>query len=118
MSKKEVEVKGNMDLKTAIGHLEELVASFKAGTVCIQNGSEFVTLKPKPAVTFEMEASRKKGKEKLSLEIGWMIEKMPVEENPSLKISSKEPEQVKVETLAGEGSKGGEKPGAAAKPAR
>ena len=96
MKKNEVKIKGNMTAKDVAVLLEDLVKSIKAGTVCIESGDNFVTLKPGDNIDFGIEAVQKKGKEKLSIEFGWR-QPVPEDEEPEnvLKISSKEP---KIET--------------------
>lgn len=93
MKKNEVKVKGNLNAKDLATMIEDLVKSLKEGTVCIESGENFVTLKPGDSIDFELEAVQKKGKEKLVLEMGWR-QAVPEEESAEsiLKISSKEPE--------------------------
>ncbi len=89
--KQEVSFKGNLEQKTVVSYLEDMIKSFKAGKVCIQNGEKFVTLQPQGDIELSVQASEKKGKEKLSFELSWR--KSPEDERKSieLKISSKEP---------------------------
>jgi amphi-Trp domain-containing protein len=91
MSKCEMNLKGNVDFTAAIALLGDIVKSFKDKTVCIQKGGEFVTLKPTEPIAFEIAAQRKKGKQKLSIELSW-FEEMSVEAPTEFKVSSKEPE--------------------------
>lgn len=92
MSKKEVSVRGTMPPKAIITVLEDLLESFKKGQVVIQNGSEFVTLKPSEQISMELEAGQKKEKEKLTLELSWQrpVEMAP-EQDKAFKISAVEP---------------------------
>lgn len=92
MSKKEVSLKGSMDVKSVITYMEDLVASMKAGTVVVQRGDEHVTLKPMSPVEVEIEAEQKKGKETLLIELAWRTELPSQGESVKLIISSKEPE--------------------------
>jgi len=94
MSKKEVGNKGTMELKQVISYLEDLTSSLKTGSICVQSGGEFVTLKPLGPVDLEIEATQKKGKESLVLELGWKTELPTAGEPVNLKITSKEPEPV------------------------
>ncbi len=58
MDKKKVSLKGSVDQKRAISYLEDLVKSFKEGTICVQQGSNFVTLKPGQSVDLEIHEFR------------------------------------------------------------
>ncbi|MBF0482023.1 MAG: amphi-Trp domain-containing protein [Desulfovibrionaceae bacterium] len=91
MSKCEMSLKGNVDFAGAIALLGDIVKSFKDKTVCIQKGGEFVTLNPVEPIAFEIEAQRKKGKQKLSIELSW-FEETAIEAPGEFTVSSKEPE--------------------------
>ena len=92
VSKKQVTVKGTMNPQTVATILEDLLESFKKGQVVVQNGAQFVTLKPSDSIGIELEAAMKKGKEKLTLELSWQ-QKIEVEAPESdFSIGSEEPE--------------------------
>lgn len=92
MKKSEIKVKGLINGESICGVLSDLAQSFKEGTVCIENGQEFVTMKPGANIEFEIEASQKKGKEKLTIELTWRQVEEVVEGESGFKISSCEPE--------------------------
>ncbi len=93
--KKEMKIKKEMTVETVNEVLQDLVSSFKKGTVCIQEGERFVTLKPGGSIEFEMEAAEKKGKQKLDISLTWR-ETVPEEkEERTFRISCEEP---KIET--------------------
>ncbi len=94
MPKKELKVKMSGALNDVISHLESIIASLKEGTVVIQKGNSFISLKPKDQVALEIEAEQKKGKEELSIELSWKSEEVIAADDTtsSLVISSKEPE--------------------------
>ena len=73
MAKKEISYKASLPHHQAIKHLENLVASLKKGSVCLQVGEDYVLLKLDEVVPMdiEVEASEKKGKNRLSLELAW-----------------------------------------------
>jgi amphi-Trp domain-containing protein len=71
MSKDKVKVEGVMDTKEIIAYLEDLVAGFKAGSVCMTVGEDCLTLKPRGVMDVALKVSQKKDKEKLSLEVQW-----------------------------------------------
>lgn len=97
MKKGEVKIKGNMDLNAVTSILDDLLTSFKEGTVCIENGPEFITLKPSDLIEIEVEAAKKKGKEKLVIEMSWK-QVLPITEmETGFKISCKEPDPVEPE---------------------
>ncbi|MBI5179734.1 MAG: amphi-Trp domain-containing protein [Nitrospinae bacterium] len=91
MGKKEVGLKLTLNAKQAIGYLEDLTASLKAGTVCIQQGHEFVTLKPGKNIEIDVEAVQKSGKEKITFEMYWKRADEPATPVVDFKISSDEP---------------------------
>ena len=88
MSKKEVKLKGVMDVNQVVTYLEDLANSLKEGKICVQQGEQFVTLCPDNMVDVEVKATAKKGKEKFEMELAWYRE-VPQE----MSISSDEPEQ-------------------------
>ncbi len=83
-----------MELEKVAFYLEDLLASLKSGTLCIQQGENLVTLHPSQFVDFEVEAASKKGKEKLSIELNWRNDKE--EEQKEFKIMSQEPVEEEV----------------------
>ncbi len=92
-AKKDVSMKGLVSSKEAIAYLQDLITCFKAGTVCVQQGEDFVTLKPEDMVLLEIEAEQKKDKEKFILEMTWRKGE-ELNGDIDLKITSKEPETV------------------------
>lgn len=100
MSKKEVSLKRTMETKQVISYMEDIVSSMKAGTVCVQRGDEFVTLKPSAPIEMEIEAEQKKDKESLVIELSWRTAATASGEPEKIMISAKEPE--KSETPSGE----------------
>ncbi len=93
MSKKEVSLKRTMETKQAISYLEDIVSSMKAGTVCVQRGDEFVTLKPSAPIDMDIEAEQKKDKESLVIELSWRTATTAPGEPEKIMISAKEPEK-------------------------
>ncbi|GAB6268079.1 hypothetical protein DS62_06540 [Smithella sp. SC_K08D17] len=75
MGNSNLKIKSTLNRLEVVNHLEQLVASLKAGTVCIRKGEKAVTLTPCDPVTFELEAEGKLDKEslreKLSIELKW-----------------------------------------------
>lgn len=119
MSKNAIAIKGCMEQADLAELLEGIVASFKAGTVCVRKGSEFVTLKPLGRLDFEIEAEAKKGKQSLTLEIKWAEEVITKPACEGFSISSTEPEPEPeaapvVEPVAPAGDPAAAKPEAAA----
>jgi amphi-Trp domain-containing protein len=91
MGKHGISLKGTVDFASASALLGDLVKSFGEKTVCLQKGSEFCTLKPGEAISYEIEAERKKNRQKLTIELSWLDE-VPVQEAEAVKITSVEPE--------------------------
>lgn len=71
MSKSSLSLKGSMDPQSLAQLLEDMAKSIKAGTVCLQKGGEFVTLKTSGPMDFAIEAAVKKGKQKLEISVKW-----------------------------------------------
>ncbi len=93
MEKKTIVLKEKMELAKVISCLEDIVASLKTGTMCVQHGDDLVTLKPGACIELEIEAVMKKGKEKLALELSWQneSEKEKEMEKIEFRIMSSEP---------------------------
>jgi len=71
MSKSSLSLKGSMNPQSLAQLLEDMATSIKAGTVCLQKGGEFVTLKTSGTMDFTIEATVKKGKQKLEISVKW-----------------------------------------------
>ncbi|MCA1946461.1 MAG: amphi-Trp domain-containing protein [Desulfovibrio sp.] len=69
-----VKIDGAMELGQVITYLEDVVKGLKAGTVHVQLGQDSVLLHPSSILSFEMEVSQKKDKEKFSFEMSWKTE--------------------------------------------
>lgn len=91
MSKREISFKGRIAQAKAIAYIEELLNGLKNDALYVQNDDEYVALKPTDDVLFEVEASQKKGKERLSIELTW-TQPEPMEEETGLRILTSEPE--------------------------
>jgi amphi-Trp domain-containing protein len=91
--REEVKVKRMVSNEVMAKLLRDLANSFEKGRVCVQGGEEFVSLEPAKHVNMELEAScSKKGKEKLSIELGWKQFTDEGEKARELVISDEEPE--------------------------
>ncbi len=86
MSKDKLKLDSIMPLDQVISKMEELVASLKQGVLNIQLGQETLRLTPPRVVDFEMKVSKKKDKEKVSMEISW-----EADQNQGLQISATDP---------------------------
>lgn len=71
MGKDKVKVEGVMDVKEVIDYLEDVVAGFKAGSVCMTVGEDCLTLRPRGVMDVALKVSQKKDKEKFALEVEW-----------------------------------------------
>ena len=69
--KTKVSLKKKVGQEEAIAILEDILKSFKAGNMVIQNGEESVTLIPSDKISMEIKAKTKKLKNKLSMELSW-----------------------------------------------
>ena len=71
MGKDKVKVEGVMDTREVVAYLEDILAGFRAGSVCMTVGEECLRLRPRGVMDFSMKVSQKKDKEKFALEIEW-----------------------------------------------
>ncbi len=101
MSKQGIAIKGSMDYASVVAFLEDVVRSFKEKKVCVQRGEEFVTLTPGESIDLEVEATQKKGKQKLCIELNWR-EELHVESDMPFKVSACEPEPKPLEEVVEE----------------
>ena len=90
MCKEKVAIKGMLDFDSTAALLEELAKSYRNKTVCIEMGKDVICLNPGEYIDVEVEASVKKGKQKMTIELAWKEELLS--EETKLKISSKMPE--------------------------
>lgn len=83
---KEVSFEANLELRRAIGYLEEITSSLKDGKVVVERAGDFVVLEPTHQVEMELEAAAEEEREKITFKLSW---EKPIEYD--LKISSVEP---------------------------
>lgn len=93
MKKNELKIKQELSTEEAINLLNEVSKSLSEGTLCIEYGEKKVVLKPGCRIETKIEASTKKGKQGLIIDFSWKEEDPLCACTPSLKISSKEPEE-------------------------
>ena len=98
MKKTDLKQKISMETETFTKILDNLRTSLAKGTVCVQAGDDFVSLKPSKNIDVTIAATQKKGKEKLSMELSWRHTSNSSESSAPLKISATEPE-IKKESI-------------------
>jgi len=91
MKKNEVTVKCKMEADAVADMLSDMVNSFREGKVVIQKGSSFVTLKPVGQIELELEATEKKGKQKIEIQLSWKEEILLEQKEDEFRISGEEP---------------------------
>lgn len=91
MGKKEIKLETSLPLAQAVDYLAELVASLRQGRVVVQKGKEYIELNPSAQVEVEIEAVRKKDKEKFVLELTWRTDGEAQSGEMPLRISSQAP---------------------------
>ena len=93
MDKRKVSTVQTLDLKNAASYLEDLLDAFKKGTITVTKGEENVVLSPTSPVFLEIEAKKRKNKERFSFELSWHTpcEAVDEEDGEVLTISSKLP---------------------------
>lgn len=94
MSKQSVSLKSEMELGKVIGHLEGIINGLVQGTICIQQGTDLVTLKPTSHIELELEATLKGNKEKVTIELSWKQESAKDTEGQDFKITCTEPKAI------------------------
>lgn len=92
MSKHEIEFKTLMNRDEAIEHLEKLVQCLNAGKIVVERGKHFVSISPEEKISFELECSQKKDKEKISFELSWNPTLPDPDPEDQLNISFNEPD--------------------------
>ena len=90
MSKKELKLKGVIDMDGAVSCLEDLVSAFKQGMVILEGEGRSLSLKPGPAVEIKIKAKSKKEKETIEIELSWPHDEELKPVHPEFKISSLE----------------------------
>ncbi|MFZ5587921.1 MAG: amphi-Trp domain-containing protein [Thermodesulfobacteriota bacterium] len=88
MGKKEIKLETSLPLAQAVDYLADLVASLRQGRVVVQKGQEYIELNPSAQVEVEIEAVRKKDKEKFVLELTWRTGGEARVVDPPLRIGS------------------------------
>jgi amphi-Trp domain-containing protein len=73
MVKSEVKIEKRMKLEEAVRYLSELLGKAGKGGFSLQEDEVSVTLEPKSEVMVKVKAKRKKGREKLSFSMSWLM---------------------------------------------
>ena len=89
METNKISLKQIMETKDVITYLEDLIKSFKAGKVVVQQGENHLDLQAPELVDIKVEAKVKKDKSKFGLELSWRS--MPAEAVEPVTIKSKVP---------------------------
>ncbi|SLM32655.1 hypothetical protein MTBBW1_790053 [Desulfamplus magnetovallimortis] len=97
MKKQEINIKHELSVEETVDLFNEISKSISEGTISIEYGEKQISLKPGCRFDVEIEATRKKGKQKLNIELSWKEEDPTCACKPVLKISSQEPIQEPIE---------------------
>ncbi len=73
MDKDKLAYRQIMTAAEAVTYLEGLIQGFKAGSVLVSQGEDSLALAPGQDIEVEVEARRKKDKERFSLEFSWRV---------------------------------------------
>ena len=84
MSSNKICVEETMELAKVITTLEDVLESLRGGSLTVTRGGESVTLTPPGVVNLELEASQKKDKAKLTIELTWKNAKNSIGEGLSI----------------------------------
>jgi len=102
MEKNKVSFKQSMANGEAVNLLQDLVNSFKAGKIVLEQEDAFVSMTPGETVDVEIEGKQKKDKGELSIELSWRNPEAGEEKASTLKISATEPEVMEETSEDGE----------------
>jgi len=89
--KQEVNIKQELSMEETVALFNEIAKSISEGTISIEYGKKQITLKSGCCFDVMIEASQKKGKQKLNIELSWKEGDSVCPCKPVLKISSQEP---------------------------
>jgi amphi-Trp domain-containing protein len=90
-AKKAIEFSEEVEISKAVEYLNALRASLSAGTVCVQQGAESVTVHPERFVTLEVKARQKDNKESIAFSLEWR-KRVANDSSSHFKITHEEPE--------------------------
>ena len=88
-TKREVVFEGDVDLPSAIAHVEAVVAGLKSGTLSVEQGMQTLTVHPAGSMSLAVKVKRKAERETVSLELTWERE-VRAQSVAGLRISDKE----------------------------
>ena len=88
--KKGIEFAEEIELAKAVDYLNALRASLSAGTVCVQRGSESVTVHPEEFVNLKVKARQKENKESITFKLEWR-KRVANDASSHLEITHEEP---------------------------
>lgn len=91
MKAKEIGIKKTMQIGQVAGYLRDLAAGIEKGEMYIQQGKEYLAMKPKAEVFVEVKAKRKKDKEKVDLSLKWYNKEL-ISEGEDIRIAAEKPE--------------------------
>ncbi len=91
METKEIGIKKAMQISQAAGYLKDLAAGIEKGELYIQQGKEYLAMKPKSEVFVEVKAKRKKDKERFTVSLRWYNDEL-ISEGGDIKITPEKPE--------------------------
>ncbi|MBF0258937.1 MAG: amphi-Trp domain-containing protein [Desulfamplus sp.] len=91
MKKQEMNIKHELSVEETVDLFNEIAKSISEGTISIEYGEKQITLKTGCRFDVMIEATQKKGKQKLNIELSWKDEDSKCSSKPVLKISSQEP---------------------------
>ncbi len=78
--KAEVNFEGTMSIDRVLAYLDELVASFRTGTVRVEKGLDAIVLTPAEVIDLDVKAKIKKDKQSLQLELSWATDTLRIGE--------------------------------------
>ena len=88
--RREMKMKGGMNVDSAVSYLENLIESIKTGAVHLEKGANVMALHPSELLKVEVQAVQKKDKEKITIELAWKRSDFAPIEKGGLVISSVE----------------------------
>jgi amphi-Trp domain-containing protein len=89
--KREVTFEGEVATADAIAYIQSLLSGLKKGTVCVQQGSRYLTVHPGNELALAVRVKSKSDKESFCIELSWKREMNAKSSANGLQITDHEP---------------------------
>jgi len=89
--KREVTFEGEVKTADAIAYIKSLLSGLQKGTVCVQQGSRYLTVHPGKELALVVRVKSKSDKETFSIELSWKRDMDAKSSTNGLQITDHEP---------------------------